>query len=371
MFSFFLILLSSCFFLAPERASAVTWTVPTTQYSSERSTVFTASTNKLVYIFGETLVINGSAEYYACINSIGNAVKLDANVFNSTRTLFYSNLTDGTWIDYGQGMLKNGSVSLTVPTIPSSLPIFQAGQRIVMTGYNYSGIGGTHSGEADLVIFISSPPAVNGGWSAWGTCLGNGGIPSGCGLSGIQTRLCNNPAPQWGGLPCSGPASQSCSGVCLPPTIVNFMAKKSNSVDWTSSPGSIDAVKNDDLFFAWTTSGDVSNCSLQGGNISNGGNVGTSKLQSSPFSTQAIQTGDYTLTCVNPNNQSASSSIQVNVSCVPSGDDVPWGGCLPECSQTEQGTQKRIKIRADCTEYTEEQACTIPKCYSTGFKEVN
>ena len=55
----------------------------------------------------------------------------------------------------------------------------------------------------------SAPYAINGGFSAWGSCSVS------CG-GGTQTRTCTNPIPLNGGLTCSGATSQSCNtqGCC-------------------------------------------------------------------------------------------------------------------------------------------------------------
>ena len=66
--------------------------------------------------------------------------------------------------------------------------------------------------------FSCANPPVNGGWSAWsayGACS-----VTACGTSGTQTRtrVCNNPAPAYGGADCSGLPSESisCSTAACP-----------------------------------------------------------------------------------------------------------------------------------------------------------
>ena len=65
--------------------------------------------------------------------------------------------------------------------------------------------GSTCSGPSSRSCTGSNP--VDGGWSAWSSCSA-----SACGASGTRTRACNDPAPACGGLDCTGPSSQSCTG---------------------------------------------------------------------------------------------------------------------------------------------------------------
>lgn len=83
----------------------------------------------------------------------------------------------------------------------------------------------------------TTSPAVDGNWSAWTNSTpctvrdddGNGhdykGAPCGRGTL-IQTRRCNNPAPQKGGNICKGPFRRAvaCNVPCLPCTLSAFNA---------------------------------------------------------------------------------------------------------------------------------------------------
>jgi len=61
----------------------------------------------------------------------------------------------------------------------------------------------TYTVVALLVICCNICNAVDGQWSSWSTCsLSCGG--------GLQTRMCNHPAPSQGGLPCGGYNFQYC-----------------------------------------------------------------------------------------------------------------------------------------------------------------
>lgn len=63
--------------------------------------------------------------------------------------------------------------------------------------------------DASVYITINVNAVVNGGWSAWGACSA-----SSCGVSGTQTRTCDNPTRSGGGADCVGSSSQSCTGAC-------------------------------------------------------------------------------------------------------------------------------------------------------------
>lgn len=53
------------------------------------------------------------------------------------------------------------------------------------------------------------PNPVHGRWSdTWGACSATA-----CGTTGTQTRLCNNPSPEYGGLDCTDPANPYTGGV--------------------------------------------------------------------------------------------------------------------------------------------------------------
>jgi len=61
------------------------------------------------------------------------------------------------------------------------------------------------------------PPPVNGGWSAWSACSAS------CN-GGTMTRSCNNPAPAFGGAPCSGAGSEACNTqACVQRNVTNLI----------------------------------------------------------------------------------------------------------------------------------------------------
>jgi len=108
----------------------------------------------------------------------------------------------------------------------SLVPISPNGSGLVVTASCISG------SSWDSVSSACQAP-VNGGWSGWvdPTGLvnapdvnGDGGFCSATCGTGTQSRTCTNPAPLYGGTPCSGATSQSCNtqvcsspGVCSSP----------------------------------------------------------------------------------------------------------------------------------------------------------
>lgn len=62
-----------------------------------------------------------------------------------------------------------------------------------------------------------TPPPVNGGWTAWSACSAS------CN-GGTRTRSCNNPAPAFGGAPCSGADSEACNTqACVQRNVTNLV----------------------------------------------------------------------------------------------------------------------------------------------------
>ncbi len=74
-------------------------------------------------------------------------------------------------------------------------------------------------------VSSSAPTAVNGGWSAWNAWYDTSSCAGTCGTGSKnqrRTRSCNNPAPSYGGAPCSGLSSDIQTVSCpLAPCPVN------------------------------------------------------------------------------------------------------------------------------------------------------
>lgn len=60
---------------------------------------------------------------------------------------------------------------------------------------------------ADEVRGCAGATPEDGGWSEWSACS-----TTACGAAGVQTRMCNSPAPGCGGTDCSGPSTRACTG---------------------------------------------------------------------------------------------------------------------------------------------------------------
>lgn len=77
-------------------------------------------------------------------------------------------------------------------------------------------------------LYVNYLPLTDGGWSAYGDCVGSCGS-----VAGTQTRTCTSPAPSGGGAACIGPATQACTTSACGP------ASTTSSTGAASSTGSV------------------------------------------------------------------------------------------------------------------------------------
>ena len=136
---------------------------------------------------------------------------------------------------------------------------------------------------------INTP--VNGGWSDWSS------KDNSCGISGVQTRSCNNPTPAYGGAYCSGPSYQSytnpvCPNLILPPV-----------VSLTATPTSVSYGGSSTL--SWNSTNNPS-C------IANGGWSGQKAMRGNESTGALNFNTTYNITCTNSAG-SDSKSVTVSV----------------------------------------------------------
>lgn len=198
----------------------------------------------------------------------------------------------------------------------------------------------SNGGNNDTCTAAAACTPVNGGWSPWSPCSAP------CG-GGTQTRTCDNPAPAFGGLNCSGPSVQACNTAACP-IIVNGACGGSSNTCAQGTPVGFTpgACGGSDT---WT-------CNGSGG----GSNSGTCTAAAAPCSINGVCDNSTAFSCV-----SGTSTANVTGAC---GTTDTW-----TCSGSGGGTSDTTCAKANavcngrplgpCDPVNGQTACPTENCF--------